>query len=79
MLPLVIWMRSGPTSSPSNADSTFNGVYLWEFNRLNFFAREYTIEISAREWLWVNVSISIIVLVIILFAVLIPIRKGRTA
>jgi len=63
----------------SNADSTFNGVYLWEFNRLDFFAREYTIEISAREWRWVNVAAAIIVLVLILFAVLVPIRGGRTA
>jgi len=63
----------------SNADSTFNGVALWEFNRLDFFAREYTIEIAARQWRWVNVAITIIVLALILFAVLRPIRKGKTA
>ncbi|UCC80523.1 MAG: hypothetical protein JSW64_03945 [Candidatus Zixiibacteriota bacterium] len=61
----------------SNADTTVSGVSAWSFNRMDFFARDYDIEIVSRQWRWLNVVITVLVIAVILFLILKPIRKGK--
>ena len=61
----------------SNADTAINGVLAWSFNRMDFFARDYTIEIVSRQWRWYNVAVSVLVIAIILFFILRPIRRNK--
>ncbi len=61
----------------SNADTTVGGVATWSFNRMDFFARDYDIEIVSRQWRWLNVIITVLVIAVILFLILKPIRKGK--
>ena len=60
----------------SNSDSTLNGVSIWTFNRMDFFAREYTIDIAARQWRWLNVALTLLVIAVILFFGLRPVRRS---
>ena len=59
----------------TNADTTIEATMTWNFNRMDFFAKEYKIELSARNWHWFNIALSVIVLAIILFIILGPVRK----
>lgn len=61
----------------SNSDTTISGAQVWSFNRLDFFARHYTIEMVARNWQWFNIAITVIAIAIILFVILGPVRKSR--
>jgi len=61
----------------SNSDTTVNSVSTWSFNRMDFFARNYTIEIVARQWRWLNVAGTVFVIAVILFFILRPIRRER--
>jgi hypothetical protein len=63
----------------TNADTTINGVSAWSFNRVEFFARSFTIEVSARYWSWINIAITVVIIAIILFLILGPVRKSRAA
>lgn len=62
----------------SNSDKKLDDVYIWEFGRLDFFAREFNIEIVARQWRWINIIISLLLIAIILFIALRPVRRGMT-
>jgi hypothetical protein len=61
----------------SNADTTVNGTMIWDFSRLDFLARDYSIEITSRNWRWINIALSFIVIAVILFVVLGPVRRRR--
>lgn len=61
----------------SNADTTVNGMLTWSFNRMDFFARDYDIEILSRQWRWLNVIITVLVIAVILFLILRPVRRGK--
>jgi hypothetical protein len=62
----------------TNSDTTVNEISVWEFGRMDFFAREFTIEIAARQWLWLNVAITLLLIAAVLFVVFRPIRRGGT-
>ena len=61
----------------SNSDTTINGISAWSFNRMDFFARDYTIEIISRQWRWFNVVITLLAIAIVLFFILRPVRRAR--
>ncbi|UCE67127.1 MAG: hypothetical protein JSU85_03700 [Candidatus Zixiibacteriota bacterium] len=61
----------------SNSDTTIDGVSAWSFNRMDFFARDYTIEVVSRQWRWLNVAVTVLVIAIILFLILRPVRKDK--
>lgn len=61
----------------NNADGVNDNVAYWEFDNTDIFAREKTMEVSARDWLWGNVIISLAVIVIVLVLILWPVRRRR--
>jgi|GEM_PF-3042686 len=61
----------------SNSDTTIDGVSAWSFNRMDFFARDYSIEMVTRQWRWLNVAITVLAIAAILFFILRPIRRKR--
>jgi hypothetical protein len=62
----------------TNSDTTVNEISVWEFDRMDFFAREFTIEIAARQWRWLNIAITLLLIAAVLFVVFRPIRRGET-
>jgi hypothetical protein len=63
----------------ANCDSTVNKASIWSFNRMDFFAREYALELTARRWLWWNVAISVVVIALALFLLIRPWRRKKAA
>jgi len=61
----------------SNADTTIDKTSIWSFNQLDFFAKEFSIELTARKWAWVNVAISVTVIAIIFFGIFIPFKRRQ--
>ena len=61
----------------SNADTTIDKTSIWSFNQFDFFAKEFSIELTARKWAWVNVAISVVVIAIIFFGVFISFKRRR--
>ncbi len=61
----------------SNANVTSSNASVWSFDRMDFFAREFSMELKARQWAWLNVAIAVIVLALILFGIFWPFRKKR--
>lgn len=61
----------------SNADTTIDKTSIWSFSQLDFFAKEFSIELTARKWAWVNVAISVAVIAIIFFGVYFSLKRKR--
>jgi hypothetical protein len=61
----------------SNSDTTIGGVSAWSFDRMDFFARDYSIEMVARQWRWFNVAVTVLAIAVVLFFILRPVRRKR--
>ncbi len=59
----------------TNADSSLEGRSIWNFGQLDFFGREYRLEVVSRRWVWHNVAIAATGLFLILLIALGPIRR----
>ncbi len=60
-----------------NADSTFESMAVWYFDNLDFFAREKSLELTARDWVWGNVVIAAVAIILVLLFALWPLRRGK--
>lgn len=62
----------------TNCDTTTSKASVWTFNRMDFFARQYAMELTVRHWLWWNVGITVVVVALILFFILGASRRKKT-